>query len=269
MPGATLLVEAARDRKGMLVGANSLGKHGTPKCEFHAKLLWNAEPENSDEAGGGVWIGARQAAGETMALELLRAGMVFGPEHGDVLEVKREVRNIAGCDMRADFVVTHQPMPEGPTQRTVVEVKTVVDTDYNAQTAPKRSNCVFIGPSNPYRRAGIFPWGSAKQSTPEGTKVVSARAIKHVRHLAELASGVRLEENGEKLGAALLFILNRGDAGSVRPNAEACPIFAQTVADARAKGVQVLAHKVRWGTCDAEIGQAFHCGPVPVEILPE
>ena len=34
----------------------------------------------------------------------------------------------AGCDMRADFVLTH-----GDKSKTVLEVKTVVDTDYDAQ----------------------------------------------------------------------------------------------------------------------------------------
>ena len=34
----------------------------------------------------------------------------------------------AGCDMRADFVLTH-----GDESKTVLEVKTVVDTDYDAQ----------------------------------------------------------------------------------------------------------------------------------------
>ena len=39
------------------------------------------------------------------------------------------------------------------------------------------------------QRAGIFPWGGGNQKGPEGEKVVSARAIKHVRELTEIAQG--------------------------------------------------------------------------------
>ena len=39
-----------------------------------------------------------------------------------------QVTHPAGCDMRADFVLTH-----GDKSKTVLEVKTVVDTDYDAQ----------------------------------------------------------------------------------------------------------------------------------------
>ena len=39
-----------------------------------------------------------------------------------------KVTHPAGCDMRADFVLTHADK-----SKTVLEVKTVVDTDYDAQ----------------------------------------------------------------------------------------------------------------------------------------
>ena len=39
-----------------------------------------------------------------------------------------QVTHPAGCDMRADFVLTH-----GDDSKTVLEVKTVVDTDYDAE----------------------------------------------------------------------------------------------------------------------------------------
>ena len=170
----------------------------------------------------------------------------------------KEVRNPAGCDMRADFVITHENA-----DRTVVEVKTIVDTDYAAKTAPQNVKCVFIGPE-PYSRAGIFPWGNSKQKGPDGEKVVSARAIKHVRELTSIAKGVRTPEDGlGPMGAAVLFINVREDAITCRANSEACPSFARYLQEARDAGVAVAAHRVKWGE-GKDLGVAFDDGPIPV-----
>ena len=70
-PGTRMLLRPARDRKGNLVGANTLGKYGTPKCEFIAQLLRCAEPENADRNGGtGVWVGCHPRLGENIAAAL-------------------------------------------------------------------------------------------------------------------------------------------------------------------------------------------------------
>lgn len=51
--------------------------------------------------------------------------------------------------------------------------------------------CVYL--------AGIFPWGRAKQKGPDGEKVVSTRAIKHLRELTRIQKGELLEEKGRPL----------------------------------------------------------------------
>jgi DNA-binding sugar fermentation-stimulating protein len=154
--------------------------------------------------------------------------------------------------MRADFLCEHT---DG--SRTVVEVKTVVDSDYDPATTASRPG-VFLG-STPYRRAAIFPWGNSKQKGPDGERVVSARAIKHVRELTAIAAGERLGDDGERFKACVLFVVVRPDIESFRPNAEACPSFARYLARAQRAGVRVLARRCIWGEC-------FDGGDLPVDL---
>ena len=148
----------------------------------------------------------------------------------------------------------------------MIEVKTVVDSDYAADSAPERDHCVFVSHEKPYRRAGIFPWGNARQKGPDGEVVVSARAIKHVDNLRSLATGDRTEEGGERLDAAVLFIVVRDDCVIFKPNAEACPSFAQHLLDASKSGVDVLAARVRWGEGESDLGKCYFDGLIPVEL---
>jgi len=184
--------------------------------------------------------------------------------------------------MRADFVLQHHGEA-----KTIVEVKTVVDTDCAAANHPeelgeageegsaegtnskktkkkKKKQSVFLSHSVPYCRSAIFPWGGGNQTGPDGEKVVSARAIKHVRELTAVARGERTED-GATLSAAVLFLVVRGDAFMFRPNHEACPSFARYLREAADAGVQVLAHRVRWGS-GSELGKAFWMGPIPVSL---
>lgn len=290
--GAAVLMRPSRNKKGVPVGDKALGPYGTPKCEFILQLLRIEERENEEAGLGGVWIGAHPTIGERLAQGLIEGGLLL-PELGAVSKVQREVSGVAGCDMRTDFLLSHpSPSPagdhlgsgedvaEGRGKRevagaeggaeercTVLEVKTVVDTDYDP--ALRRSTGggkvpTFLGHTVPYARAAIFPWGRGAQKGPDGEKVVSARAIKHVRELTAIASGERTEP-GVSLCAALLFVVIRHDATLFRPNAEACASFARYVRDAKAAGVIVMARRVRWGEGE-DLGKAFDAGAVPVRL---
>ena len=96
--------------------------------------------------------------------------------------------------MRADFVLQHVTSEETQERHTVVEVKTVVDTDYDPvlhaspaevdtdpltgddtmhkpkkRKVPKNGQRVmYFSEERPYRRSGIFPWGRRGQLGPEG-----------------------------------------------------------------------------------------------------
>lgn len=251
--GVEVLVKVAMDRKGCPVGANATGKFGTPKCEFILQLLRVNEPENENLD---CWVGANPKIGERAVAALLSSGGLDMALGVSVVKVEREVSKPAGCDMRCDFLFTG-----ADDSRTVLEVKTVVDSDYNPDTPPSRLECVFFGRS-PYVRAGIFPWGKGRQAGPDGEKVVSARAIKHIDELTALARGERTEDGGARLGAAVLFVVVRKDVSTFRPNAEACPSFASHLRDARAAGVRVLARRIAF----SDSGDAFDDGEIPVDL---
>ena len=289
--GVKVLVRTAVDKAGKPVGSEAMGKFGTPKCEFIMLLLRCEEPENM--LSGGCWVGAHPSLGEQIADSLLRSGRLNEELGGTITQVQREVTAVAGTDMRCDFLLTLED-----NSRIVLEVKTVVDTDYNPNynpalqapstdlmasveasspsTTPKGKKakadqaCVFLGrperTGGRYSRSAIFPWGRSAQIGPEGEKVVSARAIKHVRELMAIVKGERVEADGGKLAAAVLFIVVRSDAERFRPNAEACPSFARYIREAHDAGVLVLSHRVRWGDAGAELGQAFHDGAIPFDL---
>lgn len=254
--GSKLLLKRAVDGKGRPIGAKAVGAYGTPKCEFIAQLVYVSEPENKNI--GGCWCAAHPSLGEKLTSSLLERGLINGLPK--VESIRKEVAGIAGCDMRVDFVLEHANK-----QASVIEVKTVLNTDYNPATPPDREECVYLGRSGEaYQRAGIFPWGRVAQVGPQGERVVSARAIKHVDELAAIARGDRKDKKGVNLLPILLFMIVRPDVVSMRVNDESCPSFTKHVQAAQAAGVRILAHKVRWGK-GKDLGKAFWVGTVPVE----
>jgi DNA-binding sugar fermentation-stimulating protein len=245
-PGAKICMKPARDNKGNLVGKDAVNpKYGTPKCEFIAQLL---RVDESDIGYEPAWVGAHPSLGEKVAEELVRRNLL-GPDFPAVESFKREVRNVGGTDMRADFLIQHTD-PDLPPR--ILEVKTVVDTDYAASAVPMgRTKCVFSNDQVPYVRTGIFPWGSCNQKGPNGEKVVSARAIKHVRELTRI-----VKDETKKFDATVLFVIIRHDAKAFKPNVDACPSFAKYLMDAKDAGVQVLAKQVVWGEGE-DMGKCF------------
>ena len=318
VPGKTLLLKAALDRKGVPIGPDAVSpKYNTPKCEFILQLVWVEDDDSfSTNSSSGVWVGAHPSLGERLAEAMLKGGHlneVFA--EGPVISYEREVTGIAGDNSRADFVLSHGKKEGGTDCRSVLEVKTVVDTDIaaahvpreeeeaspNEESSPKKRKSPtkasaakkasigpFVSHELPYVRHALFPWGGGAQKGPDGEKVVSARAVKHINELAALKRGERLanakdasdtegrkdredqsnDEAGdfkqdELLGAHVLFVVNRADALAFRPNHEACPSFANHLKAAQSDGVGVYAHRVTWGQgCDE--GKAFYSGEVPV-----
>mmetsp|Transcript_30949 Transcript_30949/g.74753 ORF Transcript_30949/g.74753 Transcript_30949/m.74753 type:complete len:541 (-) Transcript_30949:985-2607(-) len=300
-PGATIVMKPARDKKGNLVGPDAVSpKFGTPKCEYIAQLLrvdethlttfTSTSTSNSDSSVHyePVWVGAHPSLGEKIAEQLIGQNLL-GDDFPEVESFQREVRNPAGLDLRADFLVKHTD----PTKRRrIVEVKTVVDTDYSPEAVPPstpsspdgktkkskapKKRCVFTSSRVPYRRTGIFPWGNSNQKGPDGEAVVSTRAIKHVRELTRVVVerqyqkkktvAKKKEEDGDDDDSAfdstILFVVIRGDADAFRPNIDACPSFARYLKEARDAGVTILAKQVVWGEeSDNQLGQCYE-GPL-------
>ncbi|KAG7342057.1 sugar fermentation stimulation protein [Nitzschia inconspicua] len=246
VPGVKICMKPARDKKGNLVGKDAVNpKYGTPKCEFIAQVL---RVDESDLGYDPTWVGAHPSLGEKVAEELVRRNLL-GPDFPLVESFQREVRNVGGADMRADFLIQHTDHSLPPR---ILEVKTVVDTDYAASAAPTdRVKCVFTNDQVPYVRTGIFPWGSCNQKGPQGEKVVSARAIKHIRELTRI-----VKDDSQKFTATILFVVVRHDAKAFKPNIDACPSFTKYLKEAKNAGVQILAKQVVWGDGDAT-GKCF------------
>jgi len=246
VPGAKLLLKPARDRKGNLVGKDAVSpKYGTPKCEFIAQLLWYDESDLGYET---AWVGAHPSLGEKIAEQLVGRNLL-GPAFPKVKSFRREVRNVGGTDMRADFVIEHEDTSLPPR---ILEVKTVVDTDYSPESIPNRTKCVFTNEKKPYQRTAIFPWGSSNQKGPDGEAVVSSRAIKHVRELTRMVL-----DTSKNFDCTVLFVVIRRDAMAFRPNVDACPSFARYLREAKDAGVQVLAKQVAWGEDSENVGKCF------------
>lgn len=255
--GSKLLLKLAVDGKGRPIGSKAVGAYGTPKCEFILQLVYVNEPENKHM--GGCWCAAHPSLGEKLAAALVEKNLIR--ELPKVDRLRKEVTGVAGTDMRADFLLEH-----AGNKATAIEVKTVLNTDYNPATPPDRKECVYFPQrSTAYRRAAIFPWGRVSQVGPQGEQVVSARAIKHIDELAAIARGDRKDKGGVKISAMLLFMVVRPDAVSMRVNDESCPSFAKHVQVAEAAGVRILAHKVCWGK-GRDLGKAFWVGPLPVNV---
>jgi len=152
----------------------------------------------------------------------------------------------------------------------LVEVKNVVCADYSIENAPEKrekNHCVIIAEPDdsdsdtPYLRSGLFPWGLVNQ-TFENQKVVSARAIKHVRHLADIAKGQTGSKNKPVIQPTILFIVNRSDCVSMRACHEACPMFASELKVASESGVNVIAARIRW----SRRGEAFFDSLIDVDL---
>ena len=237
--GSRILVKPALDTKGNLVGPDAVNpKYGTPKCEFHCQLA---------KLPGGGWVGAHPSLGERAAVALLQRSPVLGDVWtGDraKAEIRREVTGPRGQDMRADFVIG------GSEKECVLEVKTVVDASCDTGVGAEEEESSTV--------AGLFPWGKQNQKGPDGEKVVSARAIKHVDALAAIAKeGVA--------SAAVLFVCARGDCGSFRPHAARCPSFAAHLKDAKKAGVTLVARRIRWDVRDG-VAHALDGGAIPVDV---
>ena len=193
-------------------------------------------------------------------------------------------------DSRVDFELINSSTPKcddessAETKRALIEVKNVVCSDYCGEHAPSKTgpnHCVIIAPETKhhkendaeamvkiestskvpqsYKRSGIFPWGRVGQ-TFEGQKVVSERAIKHLRNLSKLNNNS--ESNKGKVQTVVLFVINRSDCESMRACHEACPVFAKELKSTSDNGTIVLSFGIHW----TESGKAFFDGIIPVSL---
>jgi sugar fermentation stimulation protein A len=106
---------------------------------------------------------------------------------------------------------------------------------------------------------GVRTWVEVKSVTlvQEGyglfPDAVTARGTRHLEELAAaLAQGDR---------AAVVFVVQQGDARAFRPHWEADPLFARRLAEVAEKGVQVLAYR-----CQVSPEEVRLAEPLPVRL---
>mmetsp|Transcript_14500 Transcript_14500/g.18316 ORF Transcript_14500/g.18316 Transcript_14500/m.18316 type:complete len:290 (+) Transcript_14500:1-870(+) len=185
-------------------------------------------------------------------------------------------------DSRIDFELvksilsSEEGNSEVEIKRALIEVKNVVCSDYSAKYAPVKTgpnHCVVIAPESQnesrtsnsdedYKRSGIFPWGRVGQVF-EGKKVVSERAIKHLRNLSKLRKIKNIEnEEVQNVQTVVLFVINRSDCEKMRACHEACPVFATELKSVSDQGTLVLSFRIRW----TKNGKAYFDGIIPVSL---
>jgi hypothetical protein len=262
------------------------------KTSHSIELVVAPAPDSATiEGDNGILVGSHPNLGEKLAEAVLTKGLLeevigFGPAKLDAKasspkkkrkknpdvedESSPSPRGIVLCrqrtygDSRVDFELTDYSIESSSNDgsssrpRSLVEVKNVVCSDYASNLAPVKTgpnHCVIKSDSENYSRSAIFPWGRVGQ-TFEGKKVVSERAIKHLRNLGSLTT------TDENINAIVLFVINRSDCDHMRACHEACPVFASELKAASEKGCIVTSFRVRW-TLE---GKAYFDGIVPVTL---
>lgn len=171
-------------------------------------------------------------------------------------------RQVTHNDSRVDFELIGWNRELRKIHRCLIEIKNVVcaeylASDHNIPEEKRSSNhCVIM--SKTQTRSGLFPWGR-KGQTYEGQKVVSERAIKHLKNLGSLVE----DDERIKTSCMVLFVLNRDDCERMRACHEGCEVFADTLDDvAKNNGVMVNCFRVHWN----KDGNAFYDGLIPVDL---
>ena len=211
-------------------------------------------------------VGAHPRLGEELAKQVLLQGLLTELPHPSLKVKEQEDQNMpfleTQCtfgDSRVDFVIT-----EKGEKKLLIEVKNVVCADYSKVNAPTKRNanhCVIISSDEEetYQRSALFPWGRVQQvwELEDGTKtkVVSTRAIKHIRNLVEISKD-------KNYNSTVLFVVNRADCHQIRPCHEACHIFAKELQNAHQNGVQIVAFRVSW----TDDGKCYYDGIVPIDF---
>jgi DNA-binding sugar fermentation-stimulating protein len=163
-------------------------KAGTTKTAFSIQLVAADAPQAGREA---CWVGAYPLLGNRLVAAALKRGLLVS-SLGAHSAVRAEATHGA---MRVDFQLTHDAVASAGSAHitTLLEVKNVVCSDFpplSTAPKPKGYDLVYGEAAVPggYARAAIFPVGKRGQKLEDGTPVVSTRAIKHVRELAQLAA---------------------------------------------------------------------------------
>ena len=255
VPGATLLLSKNRD--GL-------------QTAYSVSLVAVSDDESKSRyPSGRYWVSANPHTGNSLARAAIDAGLLSDVGLGCGLApggVQSVVAEKTFGDSRLDFEVE-----EVGGGKILIEVKSVVCSDYMiGSSAPSYKNYAnVLSPVSNYRRAAVFPVGKLGQKLQDGTKVLSSRAVKHVRELAAVAEAPpkkkKKGEGGPKTRAAILFVVNRGDCEYLSLEKGTCPVLVDELKRAKKVGVDMKAMRVEWQESEGEWSAKFD-GFVDVDI---
>lgn len=267
VPGSVVWLTDRRRRES--------GKKATGTTSHAIELVEADGDGDDDDDDAPVLVGCAPSLGERAAEEAVARGLLNDAVRR-VYDVDGRVglrRQRTRGDARVDLeLVGPSSSSRGDARATLVEVKNVVCADFAPSRAPERrspNHCVVLrktetgadGP--PLPRAGLFPWGLRRQTDEKGRRVVSARAVRHVRNLAETVTSSK-DVDADVDAAVLLFVANRSDCARVRVDDEGCPAFAEeTERFVATEGCDAVGMRVRWTVPD---GKAWYDGTVPVSV---
>jgi hypothetical protein len=263
----------ALDCAGMCVPGKQVYMSSRPQGGKTSHAIELVVSDASTQDGKSVLVGAHPRLGELIALEVLKRGLLkdslslkagfqLGPVDESTADQTISLKQqVTLGDSRVDFEMTIQNLAKKLSHRVIFEVKNVVCADYEKGTEPVKSganHCVVVadsGENTAYERTALFPWAKSRSQMFEDKKVCSARALKHLRNLHELAQD-------EDVTPVVLFVVNRSDCKSVRACHEACSVFRDVLEEVTRDGaVLALGVRVRW----TEEGECYFDGIVPVK----
>ena len=117
----------------------------------------------------------------------------------------------------------------------IIETKNVICASYDPNIKVDR-RYVFYDDKIPFRRSGIYPNGERSQKY-KGKSVVSERSVRQIDSMIK---------DKEKYQFAIMFLVNRGDCTTFKPNWQRDPIYSKKLVEAVKNGIDVYALGINW-----------------------
>ena len=123
----------------------------------------------------------------------------------------------------------------------IIGMKNVICASYDPNIKVDR-RYVFYDNKIPFRRSGTYPNGERSQKY-RGKSVVSKRSVRQIDSMIK---------DKEKYQFAIMFLVNRGDCTTFKPNWQRDPIYSKKLVKAVKNGIDVYALGINWtnSTCN-------------------
>ena len=198
----------------------------TPSKSKDSKTDYIAQFVSINEEGyGQTLIGANPRTAELIGKEILRNN-IWNPYP------KYEVcnRKPPHIDYLGDIYLKFQ------NKYIIIEMKNVICASYNPNIKEVDRRYVFYDNTIPFRRSGIYPNGERSQKY-RGESVVSERSVRQIDSMVR---------DKEKYQFAIMFLVNRGDCTTFKPNWQRDPIYSKKLVKAVKNGIGVYALGINW-----------------------